>query len=291
METQKKMNTKIKITADRILDLPKEQLDELEISTMSVFVNIGEKSYEDMIDITLPQVFANMRETGKLAKTAAKSPEAYYEFFKQFENTHGAVIHFAAASGTSAICSHAIEASKRLKNVYVMDTRTLSCGIGMLVEYAVELVRGGETDPQKILELCQAKRQKLQFSFLIDTLECLHKGGRCSALKYGIAKLLKLKPVVTVDEKTALMSIREKFRGNLKKCLTDYIANTFKKFANPDLDRLYIVATTRNPEFEQHIIDTVKLHHDFKAVKVLPAGCNAGVHSGPNTFGLCYFVK
>ena len=282
---------KIKITADRIIDLPKAELDRLGISTISVFINVGEKSHEDMIDITLDEVFLKMRETGELAKTAAKSPEAYYEFFKNQGGPDTAIIHFAAASGTSAICSYALEASKRLKNVYVFDTRALSCGIAILAKYAVELAATGETDPQKILELCEAKREKLQFSFMIDTLECLHKGGRCSVLKYGIAKLLKLKPVVTVDAKTANMSVREKCRGNLKKCLTDYVLGTFKKYPNPDLKDIYIMHTSPKNEFLQHFLDAIKSLHIFENTHIIQAGCNSGVHSGPNTFGLGYFMK
>jgi len=281
----------IKFTADRIIDLPQKELDELGISTMSVFVNIGGRSYEDMIDITLDEVYAKMKETGELAKTAAKSPEAYYDFFKPFAKPGTAIIHFAAASGTSAICANAIEASKRLENVYVFDTRTLSCGIAAIAKYAVDLARNGETDPKKILEKCEAKRQKLQFSFVIDSLECLHKGGRCSALKYGIAKLLRLKPAVTVSAKTANMEVREKFRGNLKKSLSDYIRTTFKKFANPDLKDLYVMYTSKNDEALNHVVDTVKTYHKFEKVHLNAAGCNAGIHSGPNTFGLCYFVK
>lgn len=282
---------KIKITADRIIDLPKAELDRLGIATISCYINMNEKSYEDMIDITLEQVFDNMRETGKLAKTAAKSPDAYYEFFAPFAASYDTVIHFAAASGTSAICSHAIEASKRFKNVYVFDTKTLSCGIALLAKYAIELIQNGETNPEVILAKCGEQRKKLQFSFMIDTLECLHKGGRCSVLKYGVAKLLKLRPVVTIDGDTAMMKVRQKCKGNLKKCLTEYITSTFKQFPNPESKEICILYTSKNDEMLQHVVDTVKSLYIFENVYVALAGCNAGVHSGPNTFGLCYFMK
>ena len=281
----------IKITADRMIDLPKEELDRLNISTMSCFVNMGGKSYEDLIDIFPDDVFAHLKETGEIAQTAAKSPDAYYEFFRPFTGKGKAVIHFATTSGISAICGYAKEAAKRLNDVYVIDTHSLSNGIALLVGYAMELIEEGETNPKKIYELCMLKREKLQSSFLIDTLECLYKGGRCSSLQYFAANLLKIKPVITLERENGKMVTREKCRGNSRKAITEYIRNTFKKFPNPDLKHLYVIHFCKDEELVKYFIGTVCSYHKFENVHKGLTGCNCAIHCGPNTFGFFYFVK
>ena len=282
---------KIKITADRMIDLPKEKLDELDISTMSCFVNMGGESYEDLIDIFPDDVFEHLRKTGEIAKTAAKSEDHYYDFFKPFASKDTAIIHFATSSGISMLCHNATIAAKRLPNTYVIDTKMLSNGIALLVGYAMELIKNGETNPKKICDLVREKREKLQGSFVIDTLECLYKGGRCSSLQYFGANLLKLKPVITMDSKTGNMIVREKCRGNRKRAVTQYIANTFKKYPDPDLKDLYLIHFCKDKEMVKYFIDTVKSYHHFENVHMGQTGCNCSIHAGPNTFGMFYFVK
>lgn len=281
----------IKITADRMIDLPKEELDRLNISTMSCYVSMGGKSYEDLIDIFPDDIFRHLRETGELAQTAAKSPNAYYEFFKPFTGKNKAVIHFAATSGISSICGYAIEAAKRLPDTYVVDTHSLSNGIALLAGYAIELIENGETNAKKIYELCMAKREKLQSSFLIDTLECLYKGGRCSSLQYFAANILKIKPVITIEKSNGKMVTREKYRGNNRKALAEYIRNTFKKYPNPDLKHLYVIHYCKDEELIKYFIETVTSYHPFETVHMGLTGCNCAIHAGPNTFGFFYFVK
>lgn len=282
---------KIKITADRIIDLSKEELDRLGISTMSCYINMGNSSYEDMIDVTPEDVFKFVRETGEMAKTAAKSPDEYYNFFKPFTDKGMAVIHFAAASGMSAICGFAKEAATRLPGVYVIDTRSLSNGVALLAKHALTMINQGETDEKKIVETCMSLRDKLQASFIIDTLEFLHKGGRCSSLQYFAANLLKIRPVITMDRITGKMYTREKIRGNHRHALKQYLDNTFKKFPNPDLKHLYINHISQDKELIDYFVKLATSYHKFENVHIGTIGCNCSVHGGPNTFGIFYFVQ
>lgn len=282
---------KIKITADRIIDLSKEELDKLQIATMSCYIVMGDKSYEDMIDVTPDDVFKYVKETGDMAKTAAKSPDAYYEFFKQFTDKGMAVIHFAAASGISAICGFAKEAATRLPNVYVIDTCSLSNGVALLAKHAIELIDEGKKDPKEIYEICMAKREKVQASFIIDKLEFLYKGGRCSSLQLFAANLLKIRPVITLDKDIGKMYTREKIIGSHRHALAQYVKNTFKKFPNPDLKHLYINHISKDEELIKHFIKLATSYYKFENVHIGTVGCNCSVHGGPNTFGIVYFVK
>jgi len=282
---------KIKITADRMIDLPEEELKRLDITTMSCYVNMGGISYEDLIDIFPDVVFSHLNKTGEIAQTAAKSPEEYYNFFKPFVDNGRAVIHFAVSSGISSIYDNAAKAAKGLAGTYVIDTRTLSNGIALLVNYAIELIENGEDDPQKIYNMCLKQREKLQDSFVIDTLECLYKGGRCSRLQFYAANLLKIKPVVTLDKTNGKMIIREKCKGNSRRAIADYVANCFKKYPNPDLKNVYIIHYCKDELLVKYFMDTVNSYYKFENINVGLTGCNCTIHCGPNTFGLFYFIK
>ena len=251
---------------------------------------MGGKSYEDLIDITPDDVFAHLRKTGEISKTAAKSPEAYYEFFKPFTDRGDSVIHFSASSKISSISQHSDIAAARLKGVYTFDTKTLSSGMAMLAKYAIALIKGGETDPAKIVALCEERRKKLQSSFLLETLECLYKGGRCSGFQMFGANLFKLKPVITLDD-TGRMVTREKCRGNQPRAIAQYIKNTFAKFPNPDLKNLYIPHCVKDEKMLEYILDTIKLYRKFENVHFNDCSCNSSVHCGPNVFGLFFFVN
>ena len=272
-----------------MIDLPKEKLDELGISTMSCFVNMGGKSYEDLIDITPEDVFKHLDKTGEIAKTAAKSEDHYFEFFEPFAGKDTAIIHFATSSGISLLCENAIRAAKRLPNTYVIDTKALSNGIALLVGYAMDLIQKGEKDPAKIVAKVIAQRQKLQGSFLINTMECLYKGGRCSTLQYFAANLLRIKPVITMNPDDGKMIVREKCRGG--RALTQYIENTFEKYPDPDLKDLYLIHFCKDPALVKFFVDTATSYYKFENVHMGEPGCNCTIHAGPNTFGMFYFVK
>jgi len=281
----------IKIVADRIIDLPKEELVELGIDTISCYINLGDKSYSDLDDVFPEDVFRYMDETGQVAKTAAKSPELYSEFFGKFVAQGDTVIHFAASSGISAIAENAKIAAKEYPGkVFVIDTLQLSNGIALLARYALRLIAEGEADPEKIVAAVIQKIPKIQASFLINTLDCLYKGGRCSGFAFHLSNILKIKPAIHMNP-SGLMTVREKYLGTQRRALEPYIKTTFTKRPNPDLEILYVVYTTYNKEVQENILNIVAKYHTFKKVVFNATGCNASVHSGRNTVGLFYMQK
>lgn len=281
----------IKIVSDRMIDLPKEELTALNIDTISCYINMGDKSYSDLEDVFPEDVFNYMDKTGRVAQTAAKSPALYSEFFGQFVAKGDTVIHFAASSSISSIAENAKTAAKDYPGkVYVIDTLLLSNGIALLARYALELIADGETDVEKIVKLVEQKIPKVQGSFLIDTLDCLYKGGRCSGMTYYAANLLKIKPVIHMND-TGHMVVREKLRGNRNRILEPYIKNTFAKKPNPDLSILYVVYTNYDKAVQENFLSIVAKYHHFKNIQFNLVSCNCCVHSGRNTIGLFYMCK
>jgi len=281
----------IKIVADRMIDLPKEELNSLGIDTISCYINVDGKSHSDLDDIFPEDVFEYMDRTGKVAQTAAKSPALYSEFFAQFTANGDSVIHFACSSGISAIAKNAaIAAQDYPGQVFVIDTLLLSNGMALLVKYALRLIQEGETNPEAIVEKVKQKIPKVQCSFLIDSLDALYKGGRCSGMVYYAANILKIKPVIYMNE-TGHMVTREKYRGSQDKILGQYIKQTFAKYPNPDLDMLYCSYTSYNKAVQEGITALVAQHHDFKRIQFNLCSCNCCVHSGRNALCISYMCK
>lgn len=281
----------IKIVADRMIDMSTEELAALNIDTISCYINMGDKSYSDLEDVFPQDVFRYMKETGQVAKTAAKSPALYGEFFERFVAKGDTVIHLAVSSGISSIAENAKAAAKEYPGkVFGIDTLRLSLGIALLARYAKQLIAAGEDDAEKLVDLITKKIPKVQSAILLDTLDCLYKGGRCSGLTYYASNLLNIKPVIQVNDQ-GQMVLREKFRGNQERILERYIRNTFERNPNPDLDLLYVLYTTYNKTVQEAIIEIVGQFYDFKQVIFNEASCNCYVHGGENTIGLFYLVK
>jgi len=281
----------IKIVSDRIIDLSGEELAELGIDTISCYINIDGKSYSDLDDVFPEDVFGYMDKTGRVAQTAAKSPTLYSEFFRPFVENGDTVIHFAASSGISVIAQNAAIAAKDFPGkVFVIDTLLLSNGLALLVKYAQRLIRDGETDPEKIVELVKQKIPKVQCSFLLDTLDAIYKGGRCSGLTYYAANILKIKPAIYMNE-TGHMVVREKHRGEMTSALKRYIKVTFEKYPDPDLSKLYIAYTTFNKDIHELVLETIGSHYKFEDIQVNSCSCNCCVHSGRNAVALFYLCN
>lgn len=278
----------IKIVADRMIDLSNEELVALGIDTISCYINMGDKSFSDLEDVFPEDVFNYMDETGKFVQTAAKSPAIYSEFFGRFVAQGDTVIHFACSSGISSIAQNAIIAAKDYPGkVYVIDTFQFSLGIALLAKYALQLITDGETNAEKIVRIVSAIIPKVQGSFLIDRMDCLYKGGRCSGLTYYAANLLNIKPVIHMNN-TGHMTVREKLRGSQARVLEPYIKNTFAKNPNPDLKVLHVVYTTYDKEVQKKILTIVEKYYKFQRVQFNEVSCNCCVHGGRNAIGLFY---
>ncbi|MDR2202564.1 MAG: DegV family protein [Clostridiales bacterium] len=280
----------IKLTADRMIDLPKTELQNMGVSTISCYINMAGQSFSDLDDVFPEDVFRQFERRRELAKTAAKSPEQYCEFFEQFTKNGDTVIHFAASGGISAICSNAQIAAQKLGRVFVVDTLTLSNGIALLVSFAAALIANGETDAEKIYVQCLAKREKVKAMFIIETLDYLYKGGRCSGMQLFGANLLKIRPVIAMDS-DGKMRIREKLRGNYRRAIAKYIENTFQKYPDADPSLLYIMHFCDDETTNSFLLAEVAKHRQFERVLFNPGSCNCAVHSGRNTVGLFFCVK
>ncbi len=275
---------KIAVSVESTNDLTPELIEKYDIKIIEYEIILGDKVFKDG-DLTTEEMFAYVDDTGTLPKTTALNEFEYTEFFEELLKDNDAVIHVALSSGISSSCSHAISASKNLNNVYVVDSLSLSTGIGLLAIYARELADKG-VDAEEIYKKVSARVEKLQASFVIERLDYLYKGGRCSSLALFGANLLKLRPRIVVKE--GKMSSDKKYRGNMAGVVSKYCADVLQDFPTPDLDKVFITRTSASPEMMAAARSACE-QAGFKNIYETYAGGTIASHCGANTLGILYF--
>ncbi|MGN0451799.1 MAG: DegV family protein [Acutalibacteraceae bacterium] len=282
------MSSNTVITSDSTTDLSRELRERYNVSVMPLKITLGDKTYTDGVDITPDDIYAHHDKTGELPKTAATNVGDCLEFFKPFTDAGKTVIHFTISSEMSSTYNNACLAAEELGNVYVIDTRNLSTGGGLLVVAAAEMLNAG-LSAEETVEKTRALAPCVDASFVIDSLEYLYKGGRCSALAMFGANLLKLKPCIQV--KDGKMDVSKKYRGKFSEVLKQYVKDKVSDYSDIELDRVFITHAGCDPELVNEIVELVRKEVPFKEVFMTRAGCTVSSHCGANTLGVLFIRK
>lgn len=275
----------VKITTDSASDL-NSLFAARDIGEFPLVVTLGDNHYFDDEDITPDNIFEYYDQTGNLPKTAARSPEDFYEYFKSFTDSGMDVIHIALSSGISGTYDNALAASKRLDGVYVVDGLSLSSGTGLLALAAADMRDSGE-DAQTIANTLETRKQSVQASFMINTLEFLYKGGRCSGLAAFFGKAFSIKPTLQlIDGK---ITVARKFLGKFDKNIMKYVDYTLDKYNTPDKTRVFITHTSAPKEVVQAVrARLIEYGFDPQTVIETIAGSTITSHCGKSTLGILY---
>ena len=277
---------KIKISADSTSDLSQELIEKYSIPTIPLHVSLGENDYLDGITITPQDIYDFYATTKKLPKTGARSAEEYAEFFQGILNDgYDAIVHFTISADMSASYANAEMASREFKDVYVVDSRQLSTGIALLVLDAIDMVNAGMS-AKDIAERAKSRTDATKSSFIVDTLEFLYKGGRCSSLAYLGANLLQIKPCLEV--KNGLIGVESKPMGRYRRCVAKYCEAIRKGMTNPDKKRCFVTHTKMDEGIAEEVIATVKSWGIFDEILETTAGSTVTTHCGANTIGILY---
>lgn len=274
---------KIAISLDSACDLSKELIEKYDFKVIPFGVNLGDKFFYDG-EVTPEEIFEYADNNKTLPKTNAVNEEAFKEHFAKILNDYDAIIHFDISSEMSSAYQNAVNASKNFKNVYVVDSRTLSTAISLEAIYAKKLTETMD-DPAKIVELVKKRIPAVQASFIIERLDYLYKGGRCSGLALLGANLLKIRPEIEVLNGN--MKNTEKFRGKMADCVTKYCRATLEKYNHPDKSVIFITHSVADKE----LVDAAKAvvnEYGFENVYETTAGCTVSSHCGKNTLGILY---
>lgn len=219
----------IKLFTDSTNDLSPELIERHEIGVVPLYVTFGTESYRDGIDMNPGQLFFDkVRQTGVLPKTSAPSPADFYAAFRPYAEQGMDVVYIGLSSALSSTVQNALLASEQLPGVSisVIDSRNLSTGIGLLLLKAADARAQGAVLPE-IEDLVKETVPKIETSFVIDTLEYLHKGGRVSNLQHLLGSLLKIRPIVKVAD-GGMIPAEKKFAENVRKRWKSWSATCWK---------------------------------------------------------------
>lgn len=277
---------KIKISADSTCDLSEQLIQQNNISIMPLCVSLGEKNCLDGVTIQPQDIYDYYAATKKLPKSGARSVVEYSEFFQGLlAEGYDAVVHFTISADMSASYANAELAAREMENVFVVDSRQLSTGIGLLVLDACDMAAEGMS-AKDIAERAISRTGATRSSFIVDTLEFLYKGGRCSALALLGANLLLIKPCLEV--KGGLIGVSSKPMGRYRRCVAKYCQNIKNNITNPDKKRCFVTHTKMDDGIAEEVIATVKSWGIFDEVLETTAGCTVTTHCGANTIGILY---
>ncbi len=274
---------KIAISTESTADLTKELIEEFDLKTIAYEIQLGDKNGLDG-EITSSEIIEFVNQTNTLAKTAAVNEYRFNEYFENLLKDYDAVIHFSLSSELSVTYNNGVRAANNFKNVYMVDTRSLSTGIGLLAIYAKTLVDQG-LSAEEIYKACLKRVPYIQASFELKRLDYLHKGGRCSGLALFGANLLKIRPQIIVSD--GKMVPGKKYRGKFDHVVKSYCQDVLETFDTPDLSLAFVTYTTADEE----IIETAKQYladRGFKRICVTRAGGTITSHCGEDCLGILY---
>ena len=276
------------IASDSTCDLSEELIAKYDIKIIPLGVHLGDCQYTDGVDINPDKIYAHYEEKGELPKTSAPSIAAFEAFFREQTEKGNAVVLFTISAEMSATYNNARLAAEAFEQVYVVNSANLSTGGGLLIMAACEMARAG-IPAEEIVQRCESMRPRVDASFVVDDLEFLHKGGRCSAVAAFGANLLQLKPCIVV--KDGKMGVDKKYRGKFGVVLGKYIAERLGDGTDVELDRVFVTHAGCDPEIVASCVAQVKALAPFREVLITRAGCTISSHCGRNTLGVLFIRK
>lgn len=279
---------RIKITADSTCDLSEELLREYDIDVIPLYINRGHESLRDGVDIRPKDIFHHVKQGGELCSTSAVNFADYMGIFGRWRKEYDAIIHFCISSDMSACYHTACLAAAEIGGVYPIDSRNLSTGIGYMAIEAALMAKSG-MEPDEILKKLDTLIKKMEVSFVIETVDYLHKGGRCGTIAAIGANLLKIKPCIEV--KQGKMAVGKKYRGTFEKSLLSYVSDRLGGREDLDQRRIFVTHSCYDRELLDRVIEQVKASGSWERVLETEVGGTVACHCGPNCLGLLFARK
>lgn len=278
----------IKITADSTCDLPQWALDKYDISVCPLGVVKGGALFQDGVDITTQDIQSHVEAGGDITTTSAVNIGQYADFFTQQLEGYTELIHLNVGVGFSSCHQNACLAATEMAQVHVVDSANLSIGHGMQVLAAAEAAKSGASVAE-ILAILAELSPRVEANFVLETLDYMKKGGRCSAVLALGANLLKLRPCIEVVD--GKMGVTKKYRGSMEKVVGTYVKERVGNREDIDRKRVFLVDTCQNPALVDLTRQALLEHGNFEEIIECKAGCTIFCHCGPDTVAVMFARK
>lgn len=282
------MSKEVVITTDSTVDLSPELIARFGIEVVPLYVEMDGKTYRDGVDVQPQALYDYYSRTGKLARSSAANIEDYTALFARLSSQGKAVVHINLSSEMSSTHQNACIAAEPYEDVFVVDSRNLSTGIGLVVVHAAEMAAQGLSAPD-IASRAEELASRVDASFVIDAIEYLRSGGRCSAVAAFGANLLKIKPSIQVAD--GVMGVSKKYRGALPVCQHNYTMDKLRDLEDIDPRWVFVTHSGMPQPMEDAVVRQVQETGYFQEVHVTHAGCVISAHCGPGTVGVLFVRK
>ena len=276
---------RIKVTADSTCDLTRELLAANDITLTPLIVMKNDAEFYDGETISPADIFDHVAAGGSLCSTAARSVGYYQDVFEKFSKEYDGVVHISIGSGFSSSYQNASLAAEDFDNVRVIDSQNLTTGQGFIVLEAAKLAKTC-TSLDELEQKLIAFSSRVEVSFVLDRLDYMVKGGRCSAAAAQGANLLNLKPCIEV--KDGKLGVVKKYRGSYTKCLTSYIKDRLEGRDNLGRELVFVTSTPVNEETYAAVMSSISSYGKFDSIIETTAGCTVSCHCGPGTLGIIF---
>ncbi|MHA0857804.1 DegV family protein [Paenibacillus sp. CMAA1364] len=278
----------IKIFADSTSDLPTSWIEQFNIGIVPLYVVFGEESLKDGVEISPTDLYQRVSENGVLPRTAAPSPADFIAAFTPYTEQGDQILYISLSSELSSTYQNALIAAAEFPadQIAVFDSLNLSSSIGLLVMKAVHAASSGQP-LRDIVSLLEAVRPQIEAEFVVDTLEYLYKGGRCSGMQNLIGSLLKIRPIIKVSNGTMTPAYR--VRGKREKAVEMLLQNALDKKDLMDHDLILVVHSLAQDD--AILLQQSLQSHTTAEVAIATAGCVISCHCGPQTIGIMYAKK
>lgn len=278
------------LSADSTCDIGPELKEKYNVHYFHFHIQVGDKSFIDSLEISSEEIYKYWREDGILPKTAAITPFDYREYFEKWVKDGYEVIHLNLGSGLTSAYQNCCLIAEELGNIYPVDSQNLSTGTGQLVIKAGEMIKAG-MQAVEIQKNLKDMVNKAHGSFLLDTLEFMIAGGRCSSVAAFGANLLSIKPCIEVrNQDGGRMGVGKKYRGTMEKALTKYVKDTLENRTDLDLTRVFITHSGSPDSDIELVKDEVRKYADFKEVHITKTNGTISCHCGPRTLGIGFMT-
>lgn len=284
------MSKPIILCADSTCDLSPELIERYQVHILPLHVNLEEQTFLDGVDINPDAIYAYYNEHKVLPKTAALNMDEFLDVVRPMIEAGNDVICVTLGSALSTTYNSCRLAAMEVEGLYAIDSHNLSTGFGHVVMAAGDRIAAGMPIEQIVAEV-QEIAQKVEASFIVDNLEFLHKGGRCSAVAMLGANVLKLKPCIEVSNEGGAMGVSKKYRGTLERVLEEYVADRLSGRDDIRQDRIFITHSGISQERIDLVKAAIEKHMHFDEIYVTRAGCTISSHCGPNTLGILFVRK
>lgn len=281
---------KIILSIDSTCDLNAELIEQYSTKVYPYTITIGERSYKDNIDITPNDIYTIYARDKILPKTSTINISEYYNYFKPLVDDGYEVIHINLGSSLTSAYNNCRMAARQLKGVYPIDSHNLSAGSGLLVLKAAELIKDG-LSAKEISSKLNEHRKNIQMSFVLDKLDFLYAGGRCSKIASFGSNLLKIKPVINVDNTSGAMKVGSKYKGPIEKVIAKYIKDKLSSYDNINNQHIFIVHSGMEEKYIELAKDIISEYMAFEKIYITTASCTISSHCGPNTLGIALETK